>query len=275
MKTRQLLNFGSVLAGVAALSLCASPVFALSAPFTWQSNSWCPNLRGTYGYPATCGATQAGFASADATFNPTQVTTDANGYVDLTMNSTGTTSGSFNTGGQETYSASASGNSISEEIGGSGSGGGIPCSGSPTKIDNWPAYWMVTTGTWPAGGEIDVFEGLHGNATWNYHYSNASGVSSQVGGTYGTNNCTAPVTYKAVWYSGTNPRIDFYANGTHYGTVTKNCSGLPTPCTAINVPVATGPMYLINDYENDNGTESGPLVNSVSMDVESFSGTHN
>jgi hypothetical protein len=276
MKLVRLLRLAPLLGATIAIVSNASPALALSAPFTWQSTSWCPNIRGTYGSLSSCSATQAGFAAGDASFNPTQVSIDAGNHVILTMNSTGTSSGAFNTGGQETYSASAKGNIIQERIGGSGKGGALPCSGSPAKIDNWPAFWLVTTGSWPANGEIDVMEGLHGVPAWHYHYLSAAGVKSAVGSTYpNVTNCSAPVTYKAVWFSGTNPRIDFYTNGVHEGTVAQHCTGLPSPCAPIDVPVATGPMYLMNNYENDNGTESGSLVNNVSMKVLSLIAKHN
>lgn len=36
-------------------------------------------------------------------------------------------------------------------------------------IYNWPAWWMDGTGSWPSTGELDIFEGLGGNADWNWH----------------------------------------------------------------------------------------------------------
>ena len=59
----------------------------------------------------------------------------------------------------------------------------LPCTAAG-QIENWPAFWLDgTTGTWPAHGEIDVMEGLHGHAAWHYHYLNAAGEDAQVGAT--------------------------------------------------------------------------------------------
>jgi hypothetical protein len=259
----------AVLVVLAALA-AAVPALAVTAPFTWQSHTWCPNLRGTLGFPASCSAAQDGFAAGDASFDPAQVSVDGSGNVNLAMNAAGTVSGAFNTGGQETFSASSAGNSVSERI-------KLPCTGTPARIDNWPAFWLATTGSWPAGGEIDVMEGLHGVPEWHYHYLNKQGVHASVGGTYpNTTGCGTAVTYEVIWYSSGTPRVTFYAAGTLEAIVAGSCAGLPSPCFATDgTPVATGPMYLLNDYENDNGTESGPLVDGVSMQVQAMTGTHN
>jgi hypothetical protein len=252
-----------------AVTVAGQTAQAVTAPFSWQGHTWCPDLRGTYGSPPGCDEIQRAFVNpADAEFNPAQVSMNGSGYVELAMNSAGTESGAFTTGGEETFSASPGGNSIYSEI-------SLPCTSS--QIDNWPAFWLVTTGSWPAGGEIDALEGLHGKPRFNYHYLDKSGVSQTLSGAWtDTNGCGAHY-YRINWYSGSDPRIDFYAGSTRVGTFAGSCTGLPSPCTATDdgTPIATGPMYAIFDYENDNGTESGPLVNGVSMEVQSFHGTHN
>jgi beta-glucanase (GH16 family) len=48
----------------------------------------------------------------------------------------------------------------------------FPGSGAPTPgmaIYNWPAWWTSCNADWPAGGEIDIAEGLSGTLTCNYH----------------------------------------------------------------------------------------------------------
>ena len=129
----------------------------------------------------------------------------------------------------------------------------LPCDGSG-NIDNWPAFWLDTTGTWPAGGEIDVVEGLHGKAAWHYHYLSAAGVSSQIGGAVtGFSGCGTH-TYEAVW---TSSAITFVYDGVQVGQVTS---------AKIGVPIATGPMYMVNDYAAS-PTEGGPTAGGVSMKV--------
>ena len=80
--------------------------------------------------------------------------------------------------------------------------------GSGGKIANWPAFW--TDGhNWPADGEIDIFEGLGGEAAWHYHY-NGGGPGGSVAG-----NFTGWHTYAAKWQAGS---ISFYYDGKLVGT---------------------------------------------------------
>jgi hypothetical protein len=97
--------------------------------------------------------------------------------------------------------------------------------GSSTgHIYNWPAFW--TDGqNWPTDGEIDVFEGLGGQAAWHYHYS-GGGPGATVPG-----NFTGWHTYGAVWEPG---KISFYYDGRLVGT---QSSG-----------VVSSPHFLILNY---------------------------
>src|SRR5450755_2019099 len=164
----------------------------------------------------------------------------------LKMNAGATETGAFNTQTYETFSAPAT---ISEQI-------DLPCN-IGGQIENWPAFWLVTTGSWPAGGEIDVMEGLHGYAAWHYHYLSSSGVSSQVGGAVSGFSGCGTHTYQVNW---TTSAITFYYDGTQVGQVTS---------AEIGVPLASGPMYVINDYAAS-PTYGGPTTGNVNVQVLNF-----
>lgn len=215
---------------------------AVTAPFSWQGQTWCPTYREMYG----CNDSQV-VNNSSAVFYPSQVTTSS-GQIWLNMNASATESGAFNTQSYEVWNAPAT---LSEQI-------TLPCNSSG-KIENWPAFWLLTTGSWPAGGEIDVMEGLHGGAAWHYHYVNASGQSSQVGSAPAWFNGCGTHTYSVAW---TSSAITFYYDGVQVGQVTSS---------QIGVPIATGPMYVINDYAASS-TYGGPTTGGATMQVDSFAG---
>ena len=100
-------------------------------------------------------------------------------------------------------------------------------------------------------------EGLHGYAAWHYHYLNSSGVSSQVGGAVSGFSGCGTHTYQVNW---TTSEIIFYYDGTQVGQVTS---------AEIGVPLASGPMYVINDYAAS-PTYGGPTTGNVNMQVLHF-----
>lgn len=224
-------------AGITAPALADTVV---TAPFSWQGQTWCPTYYEMYG----CDNVQT-YHNPSVAFYPSQVTTSS-GQIWLNMNASATESGAFNSQGYEVWSAPAT---LSEQI-------TLPCNSSG-QIENWPAFWLVTTGSWPAGGEIDVMEGLSGVAAWHYHYVNASGQSSQVGGVPAQFSGCGTHTYSLIWTSST---LTFYYDGVQVGQVTSS---------QIGVPIATGPMYVINDYAASS-TYGGPTTGGVTMQVDSF-----
>ena len=233
----------SVAAVTAAVTMAAVPAGAdtvVGAPFTWSGLTWCPTFRGANG----CDSVQQSGTGSSVAFNPAQVTESSDHRtVTLAMNAAATATGAFDTQAHETWSAPAT---VSERI-------TLACDASG-HIDNWPAFWLDTTGAWPEGGEIDVVEGLHGQAAWHYHYLSAAGVSSQVGGAVSGFSGCGTHTYEAVW---TSSAITFVYDGRQVGQVT---------AAGIGVPIATGPMYMVNDYAAS-ATEGGPTVGGVSMQV--------
>jgi hypothetical protein len=230
--------------GMAAAAGPASADSVVSAPFTWSGKTWCPTFRGANG----CDSVQQSGTGSSVGFYPSQVTESSDHRtITLSTNAAATETGAFDTQTYETWSAPAV---VSEKI-------TLPCDASG-NIDNWPAFWLDTTGTWPAGGEIDVVEGLHGKAAWHYHYLSAAGVSSQVGGAVSGFSGCGTHTYEAIW---TSAAITFIYDGAQVGQVTS---------AEIGVPIATGPMYMVNDYAAS-PTEGGPTVGGVSMKVASLS----
>ena len=231
------------LAPAALILPAGATAYAVSAPFSWSGVNWCPSYHAHDG----CATIQHP-AQYTNSFDPAQISMSGSpAYVTLAMNSDATVSGAFNTWGQETWVPPVT---FTEQL-------TVPCD-SHGKIYNWPAFWAVgTVGAWPADGEIDIFEGLSGNATWTYHYLDASGHAAQKGATVPGNWCGTH-TYSASW---TASAITFTWDGQQVGQVTP---------ASIGVPIATDPMYVIDDY-GTNPAYGGPVTGSVSMTVYSFS----
>jgi hypothetical protein len=229
----------------------AEPVSAsnpLPAPFSWSGYSWCPTYQAQYG----CDTIQSP-AQYTVSFDPAQVRQATNGTNDilLLMNSTSTKSGAFNSRVNETWTPPVT---FQETI-------YLPCN-SLNQIENWAAFWMDgTVGSWPAHGEIDVAEGLRGVVKSAYHYLNSSGQNAQVQFAPAGNFCGWH-TYKVHWTSST---ITFYYDGAQIGQLAKSCS---SPCKSIGVPIATDPMYVLNDYGA--GSNGGPTTPSVIMHIHGF-----
>ncbi len=235
----------AIVAAAAWVSVSAVPLSAntgVSAPFTWQGFTWCPTYQGSVG----CDNVQQ-FNDSSSSFYPSQVSkTAGSNYISLKMNSTATQSGAINTQLYETWNAPAT---LSEQI-------NLPCDSSG-RIENWPAFWLVTTGSWPAGGEIDIMEGLNGYAAWHYHYLDSSGAKSSAGGIASRFSGCGTHAYTVNW---TTAAITFYYDGKQVGRVTPS---------QIGVPIASGPMYVINDYAASSAY-GGPTAGGVNMEVLKF-----
>jgi hypothetical protein len=113
---------------------------------------------------------------------------------------------------------------------------------SDGRLLNWPAFW--TDGqNWPVDGEIDVFEGLDGQAAWHYHYS-GGGPGATVPG-----NFAGWHTFAAHWEPG---RISFYYDGRFVGAQTAG--------------VISQPHFLILNYGV--GGWGGPISAPQTMQVD-------
>lgn len=112
------------------------------------------------------------------------------------------------------------------------------------KIANWPAWWSNGQ-DWPTTGEIDIFEGLSGDACWHFHYSGGAPGGCQPG----TGYVDGYHTFGALWEAG---MIRYYYDGALIGTVSSG--------------VTSAPMYIIMNHAAG-GCCGGELVVPKNMFV--------
>jgi beta-glucanase (GH16 family) len=111
-------------------------------------------------------------------------------------------------------------------------------------ISNWPAVW--TDGqSWPTDGELDVMEGLSGQACWHFHDPQG-----------GPGNCSK-ATYTGGWHT--------FGADWEPGSVTYYYDGAAV--ATINSGITSSPMYVILNLAADNGN-SGPLQAPAAMRVD-------
>jgi beta-glucanase (GH16 family) len=98
----------------------------------------------------------------------------------------------------------------------------LPGNGS---INNWPAFWADGEGlNWPADGEMDIMEGLGGQACYHFH-SPAGGPGGCASGNY-----SGWHTFGADWETNS---VTYYYDGKRVGQITSG--------------ITTSPMFLILD----------------------------
>ncbi|MFI8460225.1 family 16 glycosylhydrolase [Kitasatospora sp. NPDC085464] len=115
----------------------------------------------------------------------------------------------------------------------------LPPSGS--QVANWPAFW--TDGqSWPTDGEMDVMEGLGGDACYHFH-SDAGGPGSCAHGDF-----SGWHTYGAEWAPGS---VTYYYDGVKVGQITTG--------------ITSAPMYLILNNAVDS---KYPAVAPADMQVD-------
>jgi beta-glucanase (GH16 family) len=114
--------------------------------------------------------------------------------------------------------------------------------GTTSGVD-WPGVWAVGY-NWPTTGELDLVEGLGGQACWHFH--SASGGPGGCAGVY----AGGWHTFGADWEPGS---VTWYYDGTIVGTVTSG--------------VTSAPMYLIADLAAD-ATYGGPQSAPASLRID-------
>jgi beta-glucanase (GH16 family) len=112
-------------------------------------------------------------------------------------------------------------------------------------IEDWPAVWAVGD-NWPAGGELDLVEGLDGRACWHFHDPAGApgGCSSKrfAGGWH---------TFGADWEKGV---VSWYYDGARVG--------------AVRAGVTSDPMYLVLDLGVRDPAYGGPIDVPASLRVD-------
>lgn len=112
--------------------------------------------------------------------------------------------------------------------------------GTGDEVDNWPAFWADGQ-HWPADGEIDAMEGLHGVTACHFHYSG--------GGPSGGCPNTGPGwhVFAAEWEPGS---VTYYYDGQDVGDVTTG--------------ITNEPMYLV--IENSLSPDGPAVPATVKVD---------
>ena len=111
------------------------------------------------------------------------------------------------------------------------------------QIANWPAFWADGQ-NWPTDGELDVMEGLGGEACFHFH-SASGGPGGCAPGTF-----TGWHTYGAVWAPGS---VTYYYDGVKVGQITSGITGQP--------------MYIILN-QAVSSVHGGPLLTPADMQVD-------
>jgi hypothetical protein len=110
-------------------------------------------------------------------------------------------------------------------------------------ILNWPAVW-ATGQSWPTDGELDVLEGLGGDACWHFH-----DLSGGPGGC-AAGNYTGWHTFGADWEPGV---VTFYYDGMDVGSIASGITAFP--------------MFLVLNLASDK-LYGGPIWAPSSMRVQ-------
>ncbi|WP_405364968.1 family 16 glycosylhydrolase [Kitasatospora sp. NBC_00039] len=196
-----------------------------------DSSKWNPNWFGC----ATC-TTPPVNGDESAAYAPSQVS-ESGGSLHLTAaqkpatvngKNYAYTSGLVNTNGKAQFTYGAFESRIY-----------LPAAGS--QVANWPAFW--TDGqNWPADGELDVMEGLSGQACYHFH-SPSGGPGGCASGNY-----SGWHTFGADWQPGS---VTYYYDGVKVGQITSGITSSPMYLILNNAVYASGPTATPADMQVD------------------------
>lgn len=252
---RKALGVMAVVLSISLIVMPALPSAAATGPLTWSGLRWCPNFSEEL--LTDCNAVQHNKQHANV-WRPKQVSVNGSGDIVLqalrkNYKLDGVTypyqSGAINTDPIKTFSP---GVKITARI-------DLPCNASK-KIYNWPGF--IVTGAdvagnppWPASGEIDVLEGLRGEAAWHYHYKKAGGGEGTYGATVRGNFCGWH-TFSVVR---TKTTLAFRYDGKLVGCVTQH---------VVDYPMLVRLGYGIGDGAK--GAPGGPVNGNVALKASSI-----
>lgn len=198
---------------------------------TLDSTKWNPNWFGC----ATCTTPPVNGAES-AAYAPSQVS-ESGGSLHLTAAQKSATvngktyqytSGLVNTNGKAQFTYGAFESRIY-----------LPAAGP--DVANWPAFW--TDGqNWPTDGELDVMEGLSGQACYHFH-SPSGGPGGCASGNY-----TGWHTFGAEWAPGS---VKYYYDGVKVGEITSGITSSPMYVILNNAVYASGPTVTPADMQVD------------------------
>jgi beta-glucanase (GH16 family) len=114
-----------------------------------------------------------------------------------------------------------------------------------SSVSDWPALWSDGQ-NWPADGELDLAEGLGGQACWHFHDSQGAPGGCEPGSSY----TGGWHTFGADWEPGS---VTYYYDGNIVGMITSG--------------VTASPMYLILDLAADN-QYGGPIQAPATLRVD-------
>jgi beta-glucanase (GH16 family) len=87
------------------------------------------------------------------------------------------------------------------------------------RVADWPGIWTDGLGVWPTTGELDVVEGIGGQACWHFH-----DPAGDPGSCTTTDYAGSWHTYGADWEPGS---VTFYYDGKRVATLTRGITGAP------------------------------------------------
>jgi len=131
---------------------------------------------------------------------------------------------------------------------------------SPGVVANWPSFWIVGAPPWPANGELDVVEGINGEAHCAFHspdvgYGSAANrndgttdYNDSAKGQFISGDYTGWHTFGANWQPGV---VNYYYDGVNVCTIKKGITSSPMWLVLLNAQAGWDnlvPAEMFVDY---------------------------